>query len=62
MRLIKKLEGLWFFCLVVFGIGVLLDVLNNQLYFPTLFIFITYCILYYLASSKKDRNSNTYKQ
>ncbi|HLO12100.1 MAG TPA: hypothetical protein VK190_07705 [Pseudoneobacillus sp.] len=62
MKLITKLEGLWFFSLVVFGIGVLLDLMNKQLYLPTLFIFFTYCILYYLASSKKDGNSNTYKQ
>lgn len=63
MRLIKRLEWLWFFGLVVFGIGVLLDLVNRHLYFPTLLIFIMYCVLYYLASSKnKEEHSNTFKQ
>jgi hypothetical protein len=62
MKLITKLEGLWFFSLIVFGIGVLLDVINKHLYYPTLFTFITYCILYYLAaSSKRERNNKTHK-
>lgn len=54
MKLIIKLKGLWFFCLVVFGIGVLLELSNNQLNLPTLFIFITYSVLYYIASRESE--------
>lgn len=58
MKLITKLKGLWFFSFVVFGIGVLLDLSNGQLNLPTLFIFVIYSVLYFLASKNSDQKSN----
>lgn len=58
MKLITKLKGLWFFSFVVFGIGVLLDLSNDQLNLPTLLIFVIYSVLYFLASKNSDQKSN----
>ncbi|MFD2444846.1 hypothetical protein ACFSO7_12820 [Bacillus sp. CGMCC 1.16607] len=58
MKLITKLKGLWFFSFVIFGIGVLLDLSNGQLHLPTLFIFIIYSILYFIASKQSDQKTN----
>jgi hypothetical protein len=58
MKLITKLKGLWFFSLVVFGIGVLLELSNDQLNVSTLIIFFIYCVLYFIASRKNDQKSN----
>jgi hypothetical protein len=58
MILITKLKGLWFFSLVVFGIGVLLELSNGQLNVSTLIIFFTYCILYFIASRQSDQKSD----
>jgi hypothetical protein len=58
MKIITKLKGLWFFSLVVFGIGVLLELSSGQLNLSTLIIFFIYCVLYFIASRQSDQKSN----
>jgi hypothetical protein len=58
MKIIIRLKGLWFFSLVVFGIGVLLELSNGELNGSTLIVFFIYCILYYIASWHSDRKSD----
>lgn len=58
MKLIIRLQWLWFIGLVVFGIGVLLELSNGQLNASTLVIFIIYSVLYYLSSRQSDQKAN----
>jgi hypothetical protein len=58
MKLITRLRGLWFFCFIVFGIGVLLELSQNQLNFSTLLIFFMYSVLYFIASKQNDQGKS----
>jgi hypothetical protein len=59
MKLITKLQSLWFFGFIVFGIGVLIELSNHQLNLFTLSVFGLYTVLYYLASKNNDRKTNS---
>jgi hypothetical protein len=59
MKLIKKLQTLWFYSFIIFGIGILLELKDNQLNVGTLLIFIMYSVLYYLASTYNEKESKT---
>lgn len=59
MKLITKLQSLWFFGFIVFGIGVLIELSNNQLNLFTLSVFGVYTVLYYLASKHNDQKTNS---
>jgi hypothetical protein len=59
MKLITKLQSLWFFGFIVFGIGVLIELSNHQLNLFTLSVFGVYTVLYYLASKNNDRKTNS---
>jgi hypothetical protein len=61
MKLITKLQSLWFFGLIVFGIGVLLELNNKELNLSTLIVFTIYCVLYFIASSQNDQKSKQFK-
>jgi hypothetical protein len=61
MKLITKLQSLWFFGLIVFGIGVLLELNNKELNLSTLIVFMIYCVLYFIASSQNDQKSKQFK-
>jgi hypothetical protein len=59
MKLITKLQSLWFFGFIVFGIGVLIELSNHQLNLFTLTVFGVYTVLYYIASKRNDQKTNS---